>query len=217
MKKIIVLLLIMVAMVVSGCSSMEGEGYIIPGYSFADKKTDVAVIDITGAGSEANKDTIANMCMMELMRRGFTPIERARIKTVLKEQRFQASDISSKEDVARAGKILNVSYALMVSIPEYGSRVELTVKMVDVETGKVVWLASSEGDTGKGLATFTGAAVGAAVGAASAKDHNRVGAAVIGGIAGGVIGHELSPSDKKILRRAVAEAFSHELPEIGAF
>ena len=69
------------------------------------------------------------------------------------------------------------------------------------------------GNTGKGLATFVGAAAGAAIGAAVAggSTEDRVIGGVAGGVLGGVAGNALSPDQVKQVRKVVEEV-TKDLP-----
>jgi len=101
-KSLCVLMLLPVWLAV-GCAS--GESVIRPGFDFSaiDK---VAVVEVTGAiGSEAAKNAIADYFAMELMRRGYIPVERHQVQAILKEQDFQASDLTSNEGAAAAGRL----------------------------------------------------------------------------------------------------------------
>jgi hypothetical protein len=188
-----------------GCASGKGESYARAGYDFSQIEK-VAVIDVTGAiRGDAAKNQIADFFAMELLKRGYTPVERAQVQSILKEQDFQASDITSVEDAAEAGRILNVPTALIVNIPEYDEDFSMTAKLVGVEDGSILWLGSGSGSTGKTLSTILGAAAGAAAGAAIAGDDtsDRVIGGVAGGVLGGVAGHALSPKEAEQAQKII--------------
>ena len=200
--------LLTVALCVAGCASSEGESYAVAGYDFV-KLDKVAIVEVTGrVYGDAVKNQISNMFMMELMKRGYAVIERGDVQALLKEQEFQASDITTDQGAARAGQVLNVPAVMLVSIPKYKQKMEISAKMVEVETGTVLWIGNGSGSTGKTLATVVGAAAGAAIGAAVAggDSNDRVVGGVIGGVAGGVAGNVLSPDQVKQVRKVVADA-----------
>jgi hypothetical protein len=137
----------------------------------------------------------ADFFAMELMKRGYTPVERAQVQSLLKEHEFQASDLTTNEGSARAGRILNVPVVLVVNIPNFGEEMSMTAKMIDVEDGSVLWAGSGVGSTGRTLATIAGAAGGAVAGVAIAggdSDDRTIGG-IAGGVLGGVAGRALSP------------------------
>lgn len=199
--------LLLVALAVAGCASSKGESYAMAGYDFAGLDR-VAIVEVTGAPyGDAIKNQIAGMFQMELLKRGYGVIERKDVQAVLKEQEFQASDITTSQEAAKAGEILNVPAVMLISIPKYKDKMTITAKMVEVETGTVLWLGNATGDTGKGLATFVGAAAGAAVGAVAAGGDtgDRVLGGVLGGVVGGVAGNALSPDQEEQVRKVVAD------------
>jgi hypothetical protein len=196
---------LLTALALGGCASGKGESYARAGYDFSQIEK-VAVIDVTGAiRGDAAKNQIADFFAMELLKRGYTPVERAQVQSILKEQDFQASDITSVEDAAEAGRILNVPTALIVNIPEYDEDFSMTAKLVGVEDGSILWLGSGSGSTGKTLSTILGAAAGAAAGAAIAGDDtsDKVIGGVAGGVLGGVAGHALSPKEAEQAQKII--------------
>ncbi|MCX5637826.1 MAG: hypothetical protein NTX52_09070 [Planctomycetota bacterium] len=195
MKIVCVCALAVAVMLIGGCSS--GESYVKAGYDFT-KLDKVAVVDVQGdINGELAKNQIADFFAMELLKKGFAPVERVEVQALLKEQQFQTSGLTSPEGAARAGKILNVPAILVVNIPNFGEEISMTAKMINVEDGGILWMGSGSGKTGKTLSTIFGAAAGAGAGAAAGaaaggNDSTAIGA-VAGGVLGGVTGHELSP------------------------
>ena len=146
------------ALMVAGCATSKSESYAMAGYDFG-KITKVAIIEVTGrVYGDAVKNKISDMFTMELMSRGYKVIERANVQKILKEQQFQASGVTSDQDAAKAGKILNVPAVMMINIPKYGDdKMDMSAKLVEVETGEILWLGTGSGSTGRGLATVGGA------------------------------------------------------------
>lgn len=205
--RVVCLSLLAFSMCVGGCASSEGESYALAGYDFG-RLDRVAIVEVTGrVYGDAVKNQIGNMFVMELMKRGYGVVERTEVQAVLKEQEFQASDITSDQDAARAGQILNVPAVILVSIPKYKEKMEMSAKMIEVETGTVLWIGNGAGSTGKTLATIGGAIAGAAIGAtvAGGDSSDRVAGGVIGGVAGGVAGYALSPDQVKQVRKVVKD------------
>jgi len=196
------------ALLVAGCASSKGESYATAGYDFSGLNK-VAIVSVTGqVYGEAAKNTIADNFTMELIKKGYAVILRSEMQTLLKEQEFQASGITSDQDAARAGRILNVPAAVLVSIPKYGKeKMEMTAKLVEVETGTILWIGSGSGSTGKTLSTIVGAAAGAAVGAvvAGGDSSDRTIGAVAGGVLGGVAGNALSPEQAEQIKKVIAK------------
>ena len=185
-----------------------------PGFDFS-SISKVAVLDPSGdVYGETVKNQIADLFNMELMRKGYDCVERTEIKKLLDEQDFQASDVTSNADVARIGEILNVPVVMMVNIPKFESKFEVTAKLVRVEDGKILWIGEGSGSTGKGLSTIVGAAAGAALGAAVAggDSSDRVVGGVIGGVVGGVAGNALSPEQTEQFKKIIRTKVCKDLP-----
>ncbi len=200
-------LLVAVVLYVGGCATGKGESYARANYDFT-QLDKVAVVDVSGAVvGDAAKNQIADFFVMELLKKGFAPVERAQVQALLKEQEFQASEITSAEAAAKAGRILNVPAVLVVNIPNYADDFSITAKMVDVEDGSILWLGTGSGRVGKNLAMFFGAAAGAGAGAAVAGGES--GDRVLGGIAGGVLGaaagSALTPQQADQLQKVVKD------------
>jgi hypothetical protein len=194
MKIVVVCAVVIAVMLIGGCSS--GESYVKAGYDFT-RLDKIAIVDVQGdISSEPAKNQIADFFGMELLKKGFEPVERAQVQTLLKEQKFQTSGLTSQEGAAKAGRILNVTAVLVVNIPNFGEQMSMTAKMIDVETAGILWMGSGSGKTQKTLSTIFGAAAGAGAGAAAGAAVGGKDSTVIGGVAGGVLGgvaaHELS-------------------------
>ncbi len=209
--RIVCICTLLAALIVGGCASGKGESYLRADYDFS-KVTKIAVVEVSGAvHGEAVKNQIGDFFSMELMKKGYTPVERAQVQALLKEQKFQASDVTTDEDAAKAGKILNVPAVMLVNIPTYKEEMNMTAKIIDVQDGSILWIGSGSGTTGKTFSTVLGAAAGAATGAivTGGKPRDRVAGGVIGGVLGGVAGQALSPQQaeqvKKIIDKVCAD------------
>jgi len=208
--------ILMAALLAGGCASSEGESYATAGYDFASLDK-VAIVEVTGrVYGEAVKNEVANMFTMELVKKGYAVIERAEVQPLLKEQEFQASDITTNEGAALAGRVKNVPAVMLINIPKYKERMEMTAKLIDVEDATILWIGTGSGSTGKTLATFVGAATGAAAGAviAGGNSSDRVLGGVLGGVVGGVAGNALSPDQRKQVGKIVAKVCKKLPPRI---
>jgi TolB-like protein len=71
--------------------------------------------------------------------RKFNVMERDRMNEILKEQGFQQSGVCSSDECAvRAGNIIGVSRMVAGSVGRLSESFLVTVRMIDVETGKIV-------------------------------------------------------------------------------
>jgi hypothetical protein len=152
MRTITAVALLTILMLVGGCAS--DKNYVKAGFDFSalDK---IAVIDVRGdINTDAAKNQIADLFEAELIKKGYTPMERTRAQTLLKEQQLQTFDLAAPRDVARAGLILNVPAVLVIDIPELGEEMTITAKMIDTETGGILWMTDESGGIGAKLAAI---------------------------------------------------------------
>lgn len=213
MKIVCVSALLIALMLAGGCS--KGESYVRAGYDFA-KLNKVAVVEVAGVvEGDAAKNQIADFFGMELLKKGYTPVERAQVQALLKEQEFQVSDVTSPEDAARAGRVLNVPVVLVVNIPKYGEEMNMTAKMIDVEDAGILWMGSASARTGRTLATILGAAGGAAAGVAVAGEDDKVLGGIIGGVLGGVAGRALTPQQAEQVQKMAKRMCKNLPPKYG--
>lgn len=199
--------MLMAALLVGGCASSEGESYAVAGYDFASLNK-VAIVEVTGrVHGDVVKNQISDFYTMELIKKGYAVIERSQVQSILKEQEFQASDITTNEGAAQAGKVLNVPAVMLINITKYEEDMDMTAKLVDVEDGTILWIGSGSGSTGKTLATIVGAAAGAAAGAviAGGDSSDRWVGGIAGGVLGGVAGNALSPDQAKQVKKVIGK------------
>lgn len=211
--------LLLGATLVAGCASSEGESYAVAGYNFGalDK---VAIASVTGQvyGDRA-KNTVSNFFATQLVMKGYGVIEREQLSTLLDEMEFQASDVTSNQDAARMGRILNVPAVVMITVDRYDDeKIEMTAKMVEVETGMILWIGNGSGTTGRTASTIFGAAAGAVAGAVlgGGDSSDRTVGAAIGGLAGGAAGYALSPEQREQVRKVVAKVCESLPPRMAA-
>ncbi len=197
----------------AGCASTHVESSAAMGYDFG-KIDKIAIVDVTGRiYNEAAKNQVSDLFAMKLMEKGYILVNRKDVKTLMKEQQFQASDLASKEGAARAGRFLNVPAVMMISIPEYhGGKMKVTAQITNVEDGTILWMGQGQGDTGKALSTFVGAAAGIAAGAALgnvASGGHSTTSTVLGGVGGGIIGgvagNALAPQETEVLNKVIVK------------
>jgi len=210
MRKFAYVALIAVIILMTGCAS--GESFRRANYDFS-KVEKVAVVDITGeVRGEGAKNQIADYFAMELLRKGYSPIERQNVQAMLEEQEFQASAITREAGAAKAGRILNVPAVIVVNVPQFDDEVSMTAKMIDVQDGSILWAASGSGSTGGKLPAVAGAVVGAGVGILAGGDTaGKVAGGVAGGALGGIAGHALTPKQAETVRSIIRD-MSEELP-----
>jgi len=192
----------------AGCGTTSAESTAVAGFDFG-RIDKIAIVDVGGrVYNQAAKDKISDLFTIELMKKGYTFVERQRIKALIKEQEFQASDLTTKEGAAKAGRFLNVPAIMTIDIPRYsGGKMDMTAKLIDVENGTILWIGNGTGKTNRDLSTFLGAAAGVALGAAVGGHDmgDRVIGGVIGGVAGGAAGHILAPEEEALVKKVIVK------------
>ena len=124
------------------------------------KKMKIAVMDFkAGVGVNANEvEGLSDMLINTLYESGkFSIVERSQINQVLKEQKFQASELTN-EQLAQVGRILGVESVLVGTVnflaehknPDGSMTGEynVDVRAVDVESGEVVTTAGAAKSSG---------------------------------------------------------------------
>ena len=199
--RIVVYMLVIAVLLSGGCYSGRGESFSRVGYNFSmlDK---VAIVAVEGAvKSETAKNQIADLFAMELLKKGFAPLERTQVKALLEEQQLQASDLITEVGAAQAGKILNVPAVIIINLPHFGDEIFISAKMVDIEDGTILWLGSGSSKTGRLLSTLSFGALGS--GASVGSEEDELFGGVTGGALGGAAGYALSPKETEQAQRII--------------
>lgn len=210
-------LVVLLSAFMAGCASTSGSGNYDQNYDFASVKR-VAVVAVEGASAmnrEAAQNQIASMFNQQLLGKGYSPVERSQVKAVMEEQKFAQSDVTRASGAAELGKILNVDTAVILNVPKYGQLMEMSAKMVDVESARIIWSANGSAETGKGLNEKAGAVMGAVGGAVAGHQADHGSGAVVGGAAGAaggsVAGEALTPQRQEQASKLVKK-LSESLP-----
>ena len=106
-------------------------------------KKNIAIMDFENKSSESEKNSIGE-AISELLVSQFSNstifrvVERKGLNAVLKEQELQMSGITDTDTAVKYGKILNADALIYGSVTELGDDFNITVKLIDVETGVIV-------------------------------------------------------------------------------
>ena len=152
----------------SGCTGSQS--YQVP-YGQSGKTLRIFVSDFDVrknpyVGQDAGQAAAA-MFLTALQRRGtFSPVDRSILKSVLEEQRFQLSDLVDPATAVRVGKIVGARYVVTGAVTEIGfqqasilisvtsCRVSIDVRIIDVETSRVVVAEVGQGRSSRGGLMF---------------------------------------------------------------
>lgn len=215
MRRLIFTLHLVVSLgLVSGCATKQAGGSYDRNYDFSSVEK-VAVATVEGSlESEAAKQQLIGMFNMNLLDKGYSIVERQQIRDVMDERDFQSSGVTR---ASKMGKILNTDAAIIVNVPSYKKEMSISAKMIDVQSGSVVWTANGTAKTGEALSQVTSAIGGSAVGGvigSGASDGDAGATAAgggVGGVAGAVAGKELAPQKAEQASKLIKELFK-ELP-----
>lgn len=204
-------LLVGMMVVLTACASVSGSGEYNRGYDFSTLER-TAVVSVEGIGGQAARDQVASMFNQALLGRGYSPIERSRIKTVLAEQDFSRSEVTRASGAAQAGRILNVDSVVLISVPQFGDNMSMTGQMVDVQDGTILWSASGSARTGADMTRRAGQILGAIGGGIVGAEVGSDTGAVVGGV-GGAVGGGIAADSLSKQRQQQAAVLVDELTQ----
>ncbi len=110
-------------------------------------KTNIAVDEFQAQGITVDEASIiTNRLRSELIKTDrFTVVERGQMKTILEEQGFQQTgSCASDECMVEVGQLLGVSKMVAGSIGKIGNMFTVNVRVIDVQTGKIVLTVDSD-------------------------------------------------------------------------
>ena len=194
--------LALVPAALSACASTSGSGDLKPGW---DPKSLMAMAVVDGKDKAfvgETRQAILDTFQHQFFKKGWPVVERSNIQRVVEELNFQNADFTDPANRRALGSIANVDALLIVNIGSTGKDVSMTAKLIEVDTGVILWMGTGEGALNKGLGAVTGAIIGAGVGAAAGKGGDVT---AIGGVLGGSVGYMLGPSELESAKDVVID------------
>lgn len=143
------------------------------------KKMKIAVMDFkAGVGVNANEvEGLSDMLINTMYESGkFSIVERSQIDQVLKEWKFQASELTN-EQLVQVGRILGVESVLVGTVNLIASEYNVDVRAVDVESGEVVTTAGgtkSSGSTYRAMMVEIAYELAAKIGGVTPPPHGLI-------------------------------------------
>lgn len=146
-------------------------------YARLTEKYNIGIIEFnnkTKYGARRLSDSALEILTTELTRSGnFIVVERAKMDKVLEEMKLQLSGVTSGENAAEIGKILNCKYLLVGSVSNFGVttegkdfiiaqqkiqrvKAEVDLRVIEVETGAIVYSAYGNGEIEKKISSNFG-------------------------------------------------------------
>jgi TolB-like protein len=156
-------LMLLLGLLVGGCATPEPSSiYLHPNADIAAFQQ-IAVLPIENLTNDQFADErVREILVIELLAQGvFEPVEIGEVNRVLRVQNISRLTDLGPEDVKALGEALNVQALLFGSVIEYGQRrtgtfttpeVAVALKLIDCETGVVVW-SVSDARTGMPMST----------------------------------------------------------------
>jgi TolB-like protein len=119
---------------------------VVAAHAEQDKRIGIAVNDLTGQGIEQSvAAVISERLRVELINTGaFRVMERAEMKQILQEQGFQQTDCVDNSCIVKIGQLLGVEHMVMGTIGMVGSIYTISIRLVNVATGEVLYTASED-------------------------------------------------------------------------
>ena len=104
----------------------------------------IAVLDFDGKGvTNDEASALSDRLRLELFNTmSFTVVERAMMEQILKEQGFQQSGCTTNECIVEVGRLIGVEKIAGGSISKIGSTYSVSARLVSVETGKILKIAT---------------------------------------------------------------------------
>ena len=113
-------------------------------FSSLNAKPTIAVVDFTGRGvPDTEAAALSDRLRTELVKIGqYEIVEREMMNVLLAEQGFQMTGCVSDKCIVAAGQILGVAQMVAGSISKVGEVYSVSARVVDVETGKIIKVAT---------------------------------------------------------------------------
>jgi len=111
-----------------------------------DKRNNIAVNDLVGEGvDQTTAMTISERLRVELINtHAFKVMERSQMDKILQEQGFQQTGCTDNSCIVKIGQFLGVENMVIGVIGKVGSMYTISLRMVNVATGEVLYTASED-------------------------------------------------------------------------
>ena len=143
MKTTCFTLLLATSLLIAGCGSHANvSSYVRAGYDFSEHDR-IAIVDVVGEiKGESAKNQVADEFSLQLLRKGFAPIQREYVMRLLSDAGFEKGDLSPDAYAVEAGRILQVPAVLIITVPNFGTETSLAAKILEVTDGSALWLGN---------------------------------------------------------------------------
>ena len=146
MKILNYLLLLAVVMGLMGCSSYyttPANSYLRVGYDLS-QVDQVGMMSVFGAvQSEVIRKQIEDAFTSQILQKGYAPVVSEFLTRQLVQIQFDAAGMSPEVFAIEAGRALDYSTMLIVNVPNFSDEISVTSKLLDVESGSVIWIGQN--------------------------------------------------------------------------
>jgi len=114
---------------------------LLTGNLHAKKKMRIAMLELTPLSVTKDLATgVTDLVVTELVNCGqFEVLERMQVVKILNEQGFQQTGVTDTSKAIEAGKLLNADTVMVGTLQKFNTSFVLNVKIVDVNTGKIMF------------------------------------------------------------------------------
>ncbi len=107
---------------------------------YAEEEHIIAVSEVVGDElSESQRRLIQDIIISEIGRVEYlTTVERSRLVAILEEQEMQLSGLTREDQAVTYGRLLNATLVIVTAINRAGLGYDLSARIVDVESGRIV-------------------------------------------------------------------------------
>ena len=158
------LILCTMLLFIFGCATSDE--FVRPGVDF-DRYTRIAVISFSDyPGKPGSGLQVADIVSMELLKLGIDVVDRTSLDKVLREQSLGSSGLVDDYTSPEIGKLLGVNAIMTGTLTEWSTTVTdiqliqggapanmpisaagITMKLIDVETGQIIWSGNARAST----------------------------------------------------------------------
>src|SRR4029453_2762361 len=133
------------AVLLPACAPAKGESFTKVGFDPLTVQR-LAVVDGNNPTFKVDlRQQLVDAIMYEFLKKGWDVVERANIQKGVDEVKFQNGDLTPADQRQKMGEILNVQALAFVNIGGSPDEMSITIKMVEPESGDVLWWGRSEG------------------------------------------------------------------------
>lgn len=111
-------------------------------------QTNIAVLELSPKGlSETEASILSDRLRAELFKQGgFKVIEREMMDQILQEQGFQQTGCTTDECIVQVGRLIGVEQMVGGSVSKFGNMYSISTRIVGVETGEILHIATFDHD-----------------------------------------------------------------------